>query len=79
MVTSVGSGSCKQCVCYIDGWNRSSSLSLLTPHARSFVVEFLQKEAGSYSVSWMEVSKRPLLTTSSHYVMTSSPLDCPYR
>ncbi|XP_054258135.1 uncharacterized protein LOC128983034 [Macrosteles quadrilineatus] len=65
---------------FSDGWNRSSSLTLLTPHARSFVVEFLEKEPGSYSVTWMEVSKRPMQTSTSSFVMTSSnPLDCPYR
>lgn len=65
---------------FSDGWNRSSSLTLLTPHARSFVVEFLEREPGSYSVTWMEVSKRPLFTATSSYVMSStSPLDCPYR
>lgn len=62
------------------GWNRSSSLTLLTPHARSFVVEFVEREPGSYSVSWMEISKRPHVSTTSSYVMSSSnSMDCPYR
>ncbi|PSN40360.1 hypothetical protein C0J52_25208 [Blattella germanica] len=70
---------------FSDGWNRvnksSTGLLLLTPHARSFVVEFLEREPGSYAVTWMEVSKRPLLTASSSFVMSSSttPPDCPYR
>ncbi|XP_063227000.1 uncharacterized protein LOC134533409 [Bacillus rossius redtenbacheri] len=73
---------------FSDGWNRtdngssiSNSFLLLSPHARSFVVEFLEREPGSYSVTWIEVSKRPLLTSSSSFIMYSStsPPDCPYR
>lgn len=64
------------------GWNASSAddaLTLLSPHARSFVVEFVEREFGNHAVSWMEVSKRPPLTASSSFVMTSVPVDCPYR
>lgn len=70
---------------FSDGWNRvnksGAGLLLLTPHARSFVVEFLEREPGSYAVTWMEVSKRPLLTASSSFAMSSSttPPECPYR
>jgi hypothetical protein len=70
---------------FSDGWNRvnksGTGLLLLTPHARSFVVEFLEREPGSYAVTWMEVSKRPLLTASSSFAMSSSttPPECPYR
>lgn len=53
---------------------------LLAPHARSFVVEFLEREPGSYAVAWMEVSKRPPLSASSSFVMSSINMpDCPYR
>lgn len=76
----VGPNRLKMVEVFSDGWNRSSSLTLLTPHARSFVVEFLEREPGSYAVSWMEVSKRPLLSATSSFVMSStSPQDCPYR
>ena len=70
---------------FADGWNRvnksGAGLLLLSPHARSFVVEFLEREPGSYAVTWMEVSKRPLLTTSSPFAMSSltTPLECFYR
>jgi hypothetical protein len=70
---------------FSDGWDRvnksTSGLLLLSPHARSFVVEFLEREPGSYAVTWMEVSKRPLLTASSSFTMSSSttPPECPYR
>lgn len=67
------------------GWNRlnksGTGLLLLTPHSRSFVVEFLEREPGSYAVTWMEVSKRPLLNAASSFAMSSSanPPECPYR
>lgn len=64
---------------FSDGWNHSTSISILNPNTRSFVVEFLEQEPGSYSVSWMEVSKRPLLTATSSFVMSSTTIDCPYR
>jgi hypothetical protein len=70
---------------FSDGWNRvnksGAGLLLLSPHARSFVVEFLEREPGSYAVTWMEVSKRPLLRASSSFAMSSSttPPECPYR
>jgi hypothetical protein len=70
---------------FSDGWNRvnksATGLLLLSPHARSFVVEYLEREPGSYAVTWMEVSKRPLLTTSSPFAMSSltTPLECFYR
>ncbi|KAL1140517.1 hypothetical protein AAG570_000447, partial [Ranatra chinensis] len=64
---------------FSDGWNHSTSLSILNPNTRSMVVEFLEHEPGSYVVSWMEVSKRPLLTATSSFVMSSSTIDCPHR
>lgn len=70
---------------FSDGWDRvnksTNGLLLLSPHARSFVVEFLERESGSYAVTWMEVSKRPLLTASSSFTMSSSATlpECPYR
>ena len=65
------------------GWERNGSsgssassraVLLFAPHARSLVVELLPREHGaSYTVSWMEVSKRPLLTAaSSSYTSISS-------
>lgn len=69
---------------FSDGWNKSesktdSSILLLSPHARSFIVEFLEREYGNHIISWMEVSKRPLLTSSSSFIMSLTALDCPYR
>lgn len=64
---------------FSDGWNHSTSLSILNPNTRSFVVEFLEVEPGNYWVSWLEVSKRPLLTATSSFVMSSTTIDCPYR
>jgi hypothetical protein len=68
---------------FSDGWDRvnqsTNGMLLLSPHARSFVVEFLEREPGSYAVTWMEVSKRPLLTASSSFTMSTTPPQCPYR
>lgn len=73
------SGSHRIVEVFSDGWNSSTSLSILNPKTRSFVVEFLEQEPGNYWVSWLEVSKRPLLTATSSFVMSSSTIDCPYR
>ncbi|XP_039292037.1 uncharacterized protein LOC111051716 isoform X2 [Nilaparvata lugens] len=65
---------------FSSGWNGSAGLSLLTAHARSFVVEFLDREPGRYEVSWMEVSKRPFSSSTSSYTMsTVLQLDCVYK
>lgn len=64
------------------GWNASDvadPMALLVPHARSFIVEFEEREYGNHGISWMEVSKRPPVTATSSFVMASTPVDCPYR
>lgn len=49
---------------FSDGWNPSVTprhdpvFSPDTPQGRSILVEFLPKEPGLYSVSWMEISRR---------------------
>lgn len=64
---------------FSDGWNNSSSLSILNPSTRRIVVEYLEREPGTYTATWMEVFKRPLLTSTSSLVMSASSIDCPYR
>ncbi|XP_057327252.1 uncharacterized protein LOC130668799 [Microplitis mediator] len=87
------------------GWNRTSStitadgISTFVPtsalaqqHARSFVVEFIQKEPGTYSVMWIAISKSARAATETHYFSPDGdnnaaniysvvpPIeDCPYR
>lgn len=71
------------------GWkmkgDQSDSELILEPNSRSFVVEFVQREAGKYTVKWMEVSKRQAPGgSSSSYVSSSSSMpnviqDCIYR
>lgn len=64
---------------FSDGWSRPpDAADLVTEHSRSFIIEFLQKEPGNYMVTWIEVSKRPVVTSSSSFTMTG-PADCPYR
>ncbi|KAG8037350.1 hypothetical protein G9C98_005560 [Cotesia typhae] len=61
-------------------------------HARSFVVEFIQKEPGTYSVMWIAISKSARAATDTHYFnidgdnsagnifsMVPPIEDCPYR
>jgi len=65
------------------GWNASDAkdaLALLSPHSRSFVIEFMEREySASHAVTWMEVSKRPPVASSSSFVMASVSVDCPHR
>lgn len=64
---------------FSEGWKKPpEAVDLLSEHSRSFIVECLQKEPGNYMVTWIEVSKRPVVTSSSSFVMTG-PTDCPYR
>ncbi|XP_047104481.1 uncharacterized protein LOC124733414 [Schistocerca piceifrons] len=74
---------------FSDGWDHRSPVqpadilpALRSPHARSLVVEFLERRPGtSYAVTWMEVSRRPLLSASSYLLTASSaaPSECLYR
>lgn len=87
------------------GWNHTSvtitadGMSTFVPtsalaqqHARSFVVEFIQKEPGTYSVMWIAISKSARAATDTHYFSPDGdnnavniysvvpPVeDCPYR
>lgn len=68
------------------GWklrgDQSDSRFILEPNSRSFVVEFLQRETGKYTVKWIEVSKRPALEVFTAAASTSglgAIVDCPYR
>ncbi|XP_076290732.1 uncharacterized protein LOC143214060 [Lasioglossum baleicum] len=64
------------------GWNYSAinASIAMTQHARSFVVEFLQREPGFYAVTWMAISKRSPSPSVSSNVFTILPQEeCPYR
>lgn len=80
------SGSTEMVDFFSGGWNYTSNSTsnqayVVTEHARSFVVEFLQKEGGFYAVIWMAISKRPASYSFDDKNLT--PLthsdDCPYR
>lgn len=58
-----------------NGGGGDPSAFLLTPHARSFIIEFLQKEFGNHIISWMEVSKRPV-ASSNIYANALNMHDC---
>lgn len=68
------------------GWNYSAvnASVAMAQHARSFVVEFLQREPGFYAVTWIAISKRrpDAPTTSNAGANTFAILpvdDCPYK
>ncbi|GBP78368.1 hypothetical protein EVAR_25704_1 [Eumeta japonica] len=56
--------------------------STLQPHARSYVIDFLQHEQADYSVKWIEVMKKPAFDhdpDESLPLSSSLSLDCAYR
>ncbi|XP_066595099.1 uncharacterized protein [Prorops nasuta] len=65
------------------GWNYSAlnATVTMTQHARSFVVEFLQREPGFYAVTWIAISRRmPSVSGVGSNVFALLPDDeCPYR
>ncbi|XP_063974900.1 uncharacterized protein LOC135161350 [Diachasmimorpha longicaudata] len=68
------------------GWNYSSvtnasGIGVMMQHARSFVVEFLQREHGFYAVTWIAISKRGTAQGgSSGGIAAGAPHEqCPYR
>lgn len=66
------------------GWKspQSSLESTLRPHARSFVIDFLQHEQSDYSIKWIEVMKKPSFEkelTESIPLLSTLSLDCSYR
>lgn len=67
------------------GWNLTGSNSSviadsMTQHARSFVIEFLEREAGFYAVSWMAISKSATSSSLGSSLVALVPIEeCPYR
>lgn len=53
----------------------------LQPSSKTVAVEFLEREYGSYAVTWMEVSKMPRIMPSTNVYAMSSNVnpDCVYR
>ncbi|CAH0564504.1 unnamed protein product, partial [Brassicogethes aeneus] len=62
---------------FSEGWSIFSYKKIQNKHSRSFIIEFLQREPGSFSVNWMEVSKNPALTLPSSLLMIIPP-ECPH-
>lgn len=65
------------------GWEKPlTGAQQLQPNSKTLAVEFLEREFGSYTVTWMEVSKMPLIMPSTNvYAMSSNvnPAECTYR
>lgn len=65
------------------GWTEPlTGAQQLQPNSKTVAVEFLDREFGAYTVTWMEVSKMPRLMPSTNvYAMSSNvnPAECAYR
>lgn len=59
---------------FSEGWTYYIYRKMQTKYARSFIIEFIQKDVGNFMVTWMEVSKNPALLLP----MVKSP-ECPHR
>lgn len=68
---------------YSPGWKsaESSLESSLKPHARSYVIDFLQHETADYSIKWIEIMKKPMIEhdPGSSLLPSSYVLECRYR
>ncbi|KAL1497855.1 hypothetical protein ABEB36_008740 [Hypothenemus hampei] len=62
---------------FSEGWNTFSYKKLQDRNARSFIIEFLKREPGSFIITWMEISKNPALALPSSYLAVRPP-DCPH-
>ncbi|XP_037971171.2 uncharacterized protein LOC105383054 [Plutella xylostella] len=67
---------------YSPGWKSTETHleSSLKPHARSYVIDFLQHEQADYSIKWIEVIKKPVFEhdPESTPLPASLAVDCPY-
>lgn len=64
------------------GWTEPlTGAQQLLPNSKSVAVEFLELDSGSYTVTWMEVSKMPIIMSSTNVNAMSSTMnpDCVYR
>ncbi|XP_025410123.1 uncharacterized protein LOC112683335 isoform X2 [Sipha flava] len=67
---------------FSSGWTEPlTGAQQLQPNSKTVAVEFLEREYGSYTVTWMEVSKMPRIMSSTNvYAMPSNVHpDCVYR
>ncbi|XP_066139729.1 uncharacterized protein [Euwallacea fornicatus] len=62
---------------FSEGWTMFSYQKLQNRNARSFIVEFLKREPGDFTVTWMEISKNPALALPSSFLAMRPP-DCPH-
>ncbi|XP_013164823.1 PREDICTED: uncharacterized protein LOC106115808 [Papilio xuthus] len=65
------------------GWSAAQTNleSSLKPHARSYVIDFLQHEPADYSIKWIEVMKKSAMENEadSVFFQTSISLECRYK
>ncbi|XP_034949429.1 uncharacterized protein [Chelonus insularis] len=87
----IDNGKSKTVDFFSGGWNYSvtngaiPSFNPIAQHSRSFVIEFIQKEPGTYSVSWIAISRRSASISqypgdnSNNAIILTSADECPYR
>lgn len=65
------------------GWKSSQTTleTSLKPHARSYVIDFLQHEQADYSIKWIELMKKPSFERDpdSNIIPPPVSLECRYR
>lgn len=65
------------------GWTEPlTGAQQLKPNSKTVAIEFLEREIGSYTVTWMEVSKMPRIMPSTNLLIpmpSNVHPDCPYR
>ncbi|XP_023940214.2 uncharacterized protein LOC112047349 [Bicyclus anynana] len=70
-------------VLYSPGWKSAQTTieSSLKPHARSYVLDFLQHEQADYSVKWIEIMKKASIEhdPDTNILPSSATLDCRYN
>lgn len=68
---------------YSPGWKSSQTTleTSLKPHARSYVIDFLQHEQADYSIKWIELMKKPSFDhdSDSNTIPPPVSLECRYR
>lgn len=66
---------------YSPGWNTDTELETsLKPHAKSYVIDFLQHEQADYSIKWIEIMKKPSFEHDPETtILPAAVADCRYR
>lgn len=67
---------------YSPGWKSADTAleTSLKPHAKSYVIDFLQHEQADYSIKWIEIMKKPSFEHDPETnILPAAVADCRYR